>query len=672
MSEASSHSDDPAAAEPNASRAGFALSPAEWVWMPIVGAALLLIYLPGLGNSLVYDDSYLTEGLFDEYASMLQLRVRMLAYGSFVWIQAVFGEGWWKQRVFNLLLHIGVVISLWALYREILRNIAASLDDAAGAAPLYRSPALGLAVGFFALNPVAVYAVAYLIQRSIVMATLFTVLALWLFARGLRERKWHLHVFAIVCYALAVLSKEHAVLAPLAAIPLYILVARPSVKRLAVLAAGGGVLVAVAAGLLYQRYGQILGTPFDEYSHLYLDQLTRLDPDARRNAFPLSILNEAWLFFRYGVDWFLPYSGWMSISIRPPFPVRWLSFPQVLGIAGYVGVLVAGFVLLFRYRDGRALIGLSLLLPALLFATEFTTVWVQDPFSLYRSYLWAIGVPGLVFVALHGPSPRALLAIGVVLGALLVWQAMDRVRSMSTPESAWTDAIRKLPDDPRAVGRWFPYLNRGSAFAEQNLFNLALRDFEASAALGDQGMGMFNAGSILSAQGRHQDALAAFERAQKDGYNLYNLPFQRGLALFALGRLEEGYRAMEATLSQSPPSPTREIALLHIGKSGMQLGKREEAVRALEHLVALDPAHKEGRYLLGMAYVMKGEAKRARELLDKLIKEDPNARAYYARALANFALRLKSEALADIDNAVRLGMDTPHLREWQGKIRALP
>jgi protein O-mannosyl-transferase len=672
MSEASSNSDIAAAAAPKTSREPFRLAPAEWAWIPIVGAAILLIYVPGLGNSLVYDDSYLIEGLFEEYASMLQLRVRMLAYGSFVWIQAVFGEGWWKQRVFNLLLHLGVVISLWALYREILRHITAAADDGSVAAPLYRSPALGLAVGFFALNPVAVYGVAYLIQRSILMATLFTVLALWLFARGLRERKWHLHVMAIACYALAVLSKEHAILAPLAAVPLYILVARPSAKRLAALAAGGGVLVAVAAGLLYQRYGEILGTPFDEYSHLYLDQLSRLDPSARRNAFPLSILNEAWLFFRYGVDWFLPYSGWLSISIRPPFPVRWLTFPQILGIAGYLGVLVGGFVLLFRYRDARALIGLSLLFPVLLFPTEFTTVWVQDPFSLYRSYLWAIGVPGLVFVALHGPSPRALLAIGGVLGALLVWQAMDRVRSMSTPESAWTDAIKKLSDDPRAVGRWFPYLNRGSAFAEQNLFNLALRDFEASAALGDQGMGMFNAGSILSAQGRHQDALAAFERAQKDGYNLYNLPFQRGLAFFALGRVEEGYRAMEATLAQSPPSPTREIALLHMGKAGMQLGERDHAARALERLLAHEPGHKEARYLLGMAYVMKGDAKRAREVLDKLIQDEPSARAYYARALANFSLRLKLEASADIDNAVRLGMDTPHVREWQAKIRSLP
>ena len=75
-------------------------------------------------------------------------------------------------------------------------------------------------------------------------------------------------------------------------------------------------------------------------------------------------------------------------------------------------------------------------MPALLFATEFTTVWVQDPFVLYRSYLWAIGVPGLVFFAVHGPPARVVLGVGLVIGALLVWQSWDRVASMANPETA--------------------------------------------------------------------------------------------------------------------------------------------------------------------------------------------------------------------------------------------
>jgi len=59
----------------------------------------------------------------------------------------------------------------------------------AGRVPYGESPAFWVAIGVFALNPVATYAIAYLIQRSILMATLFVALALWLFARGLRLRQ---------------------------------------------------------------------------------------------------------------------------------------------------------------------------------------------------------------------------------------------------------------------------------------------------------------------------------------------------------------------------------------------------------------------------------------------------------------------------------------------------
>ena len=671
MSEASSHPDEPAAVSPASARAAPRLTRIELAWLPIVGLALLAIYLPGLGNALVYDDAYLNEGLFTEYASLLPLRVRMLSYGSFVWVQALFGEGWWKQRLFNLVLHACTVLALWAFYREVLRHVSPQRDENA-AAPYHRSPALGVAIGFFALNPVAVYAVGYLIQRSIVMATLFTVLALFFLSRGLRLRHIPSYAAALACYVLAVMSKEHAVLAPLVGVPLYIIVARPPASRLVIRAGAGVAVVAIAGAILYLRYGDILGKAFDEFSRLYLDQLAKLNPDARTHAYGLSILNETWLFFRYGVDWVLPWAGWMSINLRPPFPVSFLTFPQVLGVLGYIAVIAGGFVLLLRYRDGRALLGLSLLMPALLFGTELATVWVQDPFALYRSYLWAIGIPGLVFFALHGPAPRTMLGIGFVLGGLLMWQALDRVISMATPESVWTDAIAKLPDDPRSVGRWFPYLNRGSSYVEQDRFREALRDFQVSSSLGDQGMGVFNMGAILAARGRHAEALAAYDRAEKEGYNLYNLPFQKGLSLLALGRPRDALAQMEATIGMDPPSPMRELALLQLGRAAVQAGERDKAAGALEQLVQREPKNREGRYLLGMVYVMRNEPQRALSVLDPLVRDDPNGNAYYARALAHYGLRHKAEALADIDAAIHRGLDSPNVREWRTKIEALP
>lgn len=646
------------------------LLPAEWIWAPIVLAAILAIYLPALTNDLVFDDSYLTEGLFHDYGSLLVPRPRLVSYGSFVWLQAVLGDGWWKQRLANVAIHASVVLALWAFYREILRHIAAPDDE--GPQAYVRSPALGFALGFFALNPVAVYAVAYLIQRSILLATLFVTLGLWFFALAIARRKPWLHAAALACYALAVASKEYALFAPLAALPVYVVVGRPSGRRLAAVTAAGVALAGLASLLLWSRYGRIVAQPFDEYSRAYLAQLASLDPDAARNGYVLSVLNEAWLFFRYGFDWLVPYSGWLSIDLRPPFPVRIASFPQVLGVAGYVAVLAGGFVLVLRYRDGRALAGLSLLLAALLFPTEFVTIWVQDPFVLYRSYLWAIGIPGLVFFVVHGPSGRALLVAGLALGALLAWQSLDRVASLRTPVIAWSDAISKLPDDPRAVGRWFPYLNRGSAYVDSNEFAAAFRDFEASSRLGDLGMGTFNMGAILAARGRPREALAAFDRAEKEGYTLYNLRFQRGLALAALGRPQEAYRDFEATVNERPPSPTRELALLNLGRTAIQLGRRDEAVKALEELRRIDPGNREGRYFLGMAYIMQGDPARAVQILDRLLLEEPNGRAFYARALANYGLKRKAQALSDIENAIRIGPANANLIEWRAKILALP
>lgn len=643
----------------------------EWVWLPAIAAGLAAIYLPGLGNALVFDDAPLAEDLFARYASLLDFKVRQLSYGSFPWLAAVFGDGWWKQRLVNLAIHAGVVVALWGLYREILARIEAPADEA-GNRPAYAdSPAVGLAIGFYALNPVAVYAVAYLIQRSILMATLFVVLGLWGFLRWLSTGRLAWLAGAVLAYALAIASKEHAILAPLAALPLYVLARRPSLRQALPVLAGVLALAGTAIAILALNYGEILGKPFDEWSQVYMRQLSEQSPEAGRNAYALSVMNQSWLFFRYGLTWFVPYEGWMSIDLRPPFPTSFASFPHLLGPVLYLATLAGGAFLLARFRDWRALVGVSLLLPGLLFASEFATVWVQDPLVLYRSYLWGIGVPGIVFFLAHGPSPRVLLFVGFVFGGWMVWQAGDRVLSMANPEKVWTDAIAKMPDDPRAVGRWFPHLNRGNWHLEHASPTLALKDFEASSKLGDGGMGAFNTGAILMSQGQGRLALSAFDLAERQGYKLYNLFCQRGPILLAEGQLERARNELSKCILANPPQPVRLAALAQLGRLDLQAGRRDIAISSLEQVLALDPAHREAKYLLGMAFVMKTEFARGKAVLDKLIAEDPAPLAYYARAIANHGLKLKAEALSDIDNAARLAPTDPNIREWQARIRGM-
>jgi protein O-mannosyl-transferase len=638
-------------------------------WLALVFCGLAVIYGAGLANLPVFDDAYFTEGAIAKRYATVEAAPRMLSYGTFLWLQSLVGAGLWKQRLLNVGLHLGVVLALWGFYREILRSVVAPPPDPGEPALPYRdSPALGFALGFFALNPMAVYAVAYLIQRSIVMATLFVVCGLWVFARALREGRPWMHAAAVACYALALASKETAVFAPLAALPVYILVARPSRKRLAALLAAAAVMLAVAAAILWKPLSVYLAAPFDEFSRVYLSQLAALDPAAPRRALPLSIENEMWLFFAYGVRWFLPVSDWMSISMRPPFPVTWLTFPHVLGAAGFIAAVAGGAWLLLRTRDWRALVGCCVLMAAILFGTEFITVWVQDPFVLYRSYLWAIGIPGLVLLLVHGTPPRVLLVVGLAVGVLLTWQSTERVLSLATPETAWSDAIDKLPKDPRAVGRWFPYLNRGAYYVDRDQLELAMRDFEQSSALGDLGLGAFNLGSVLNAKGQPKQALALFDKAQAGGYDLHDLPFQRALAHASLGRTEDAFKYFGIALEFAQPSPIREVAQLGLGRAAVQIGRPDEAIKALSALLGKEPRNNEARYLLAMAHVMKSQPEAA---LRVLAPAEEAGAIHYARAVAYHGLGRKAEAQREIEAAIRIGPANPALQQWQARINAM-
>jgi tetratricopeptide (TPR) repeat protein len=199
-----------------------------------------------------------------------------------------------------------------------------------------------------------------------------------------------------------------------------------------------------------------------------------------------------------------------------------------------------------------------------------------------------------------------------------------------------------------------------------------MADIQASSRLGDMGLGVYNMGAVFAATGHPQQALVAFDRAEQEGYDLYNLPLQRGLALLALNKPAEAYKAFEVARERDPPSPSREVLLLNMGRAAIQIGKNQEAVRLLQQVVAAQPRNAEARYLYAMALVSVDQNERAKEVASGLIREGGRAPAYYARALANYGLHRKQDALSDIDTAIRLGPDNAMLHEWQAKIRSMP
>ena len=646
-------------------------------------AAVLAIYLPGWNHELLFDDLRLTDGaIFGNYGSLLTFKQRMLSYGSFIWVDLLAGPGWWKQRLVNVGLHLATVAALYALVRELLERTRFPEEfESQPHFGMSRQAAVQVGVALFAVNPMAVYAVAYLVQRSIVMATLFSVLACWCFVRGLSGRGVAWYGLALLSYVAAVLSKEHAVMVAAMAVPLYIHVRRPSWKTVATIAGASTALIAVAAVVFFGIYGELIGKLFDQRSLDFAQQLERLSPGITQRMYPLSILNEAALFFAYGFLWFAPNVMWMSVDMRPAFPLSYMAFPQVLGVVGYVGLWIAALWAVLRRRGALSLAGVALMFPLLLYATEFATVWVQDPFVLYRSYLWAVAVPVVVAIVLTGFQPKTIYVIGCAIGLVFTVLAFERVQSLRDDHTAWGDAAEKidLKAPANAVGRWRPFLNLGAYHLDRGSLGEAQRSFATAEALGSlHGSARFNQGVALQQQKKHAQALTTFAEAEKQGFSGQSLHYHRGESAFALGQFALAFDSFSQGLASAAEGVTgkemdrmREAMRMRRAEAAIGAGRYDDAIGDFNALLKASPQNRRLALGLGMALVGKGDTQAAIAQFDQIIASTPNAAAaYYGRAMAHNTAKRRDDSLKDLDRAIALDPRNAQYQQVRAQLAA--
>ena len=412
--------------------------------LAVLGAGL---YAPFLGNPAVFDDRIFFSGArFSQYASSpIGLALRQPAYFSLAVVEVLSGV-MEAHRAVSLLFHVGCAGALYALLRELQRWAGTS------EAPQSRLAAFGGA-GFMLLHPVAVYAAGYLIQRSIVLATLFGLLSILFFLRGLRERRVRQAVAAAALFSLAVLSKEHALLVPAVAVAAAAAWSRDSMRftlryaalYLAACAPAALLVVLMAKGIVGQRYEP-------EFDAVAAQIVQEQGQGALAHPWITSALTQAALFFRYAALWFVPRSSGMGIDLRVDLAALSQPALAVPALAGLAAIPVLGAYLLSR-RGAARLAGFGLLYLWILYLLEFTVIRFQEPFVLYRSYLWAPGL-AMVLAALAGRLPvRAVVLALAVAAPLLAFQAYDRLRTFSSGIALWEDAGAKLPAEP-VPGGW--------------------------------------------------------------------------------------------------------------------------------------------------------------------------------------------------------------------------
>ena len=506
-------------------------------WVLSLFAAVCLVYLPFLGSPFVFDDANFFLGdNADYYAhALFHLDLRWLPYASMGWTYAIFSDVQPHfYRLGSVLLHAANAIALFYLLRLL---IGAITPDKRHSPETVWGAWFGALI--FALHPVAVYAAGYMIQRSILMATLFTLLMQLAYLRGLLTGQKRWLVLAVLAYFLAGFSKEHSVLMPAVLGAMAILLRDKNQASRTALWATWSAFAAIGLLVVLRAKG-VIGSPYEVGAAALFEQQGVVESTPMLHL--LSVLTQAGLFFKYLLLWWLPIPAWMSVDMREPIVSSIGEWRGWLGAAAFLayGLIAVRWLL----RGGtKGLIGFALLYPWLPFWLEFSSIRVQEIFVLYRSYLWLPGMTLLIpLLLVKYPGKKTLLALGLAV-LLLVPLSVNRLWVFADNYRLWDDAAKLLRSGEEPLASRIFY-NRAVAEAGLGKWEAAVTDYEKAIArnfkddpimLHDLGIAYFNTK-------RYQDALVWFDKAIALNPEYAKAYFDKGMTL---KMLHEGDLAMQ-------------------------------------------------------------------------------------------------------------------------------
>jgi tetratricopeptide (TPR) repeat protein len=620
----------------------------HWLASLAIAGTGLLLYANTLRAPFLFDDHRnLLENPAIRWRTLSLENLRRASFGSpslrpvanlsFGLNYYLHGEATEGYHVVNVLVHCANAMLVALLAHATLLRLARLPGERVRIRGRRAAAWLALGSGLlFVAHPLQTNSVTYVVQRMTSLATLFTLVALLLYARG-RERppggaRRALLGAAVASGLLALGSKEIAVTLPLAAwlYEWFFLrdlepgFARRSLPRL-------GIPLALAGLALYVAffYGPEWG-----YAKRDFTLGERLLTQLRVVVIYLSLI-------------LVPHPARLNLLHDVETSRSWLEPPTTL-VCGLLllGLLVGGVLLARRFR----LVSFAILWFFLQLLLESTVLPLEMIYE-HRTYLPMVGValavPWLGWAAL--PSrPRAAAALAALALAALASGTWIRNQTWRDNETLWRDVVAKSPRNPRG------YSNLASSLQEQERYEESLAPFREALRLDlRHGAAWRGLGSSLTALGRLEEAVAAFREAIRlDGSN-YQALGGLGTALTMLGRSAEGEAYLRRALGLFPD----ERLFNNLGRLLDQEGRTAEAIDSYAAALRLSPGYPPTHLNLGLLHEREGRVEEAIHHFRRVLESVDDAETHARLGSALWKTGQPREAIEHLERAHRLRPD---------------
>lgn len=429
---------------------------------------------------------------------------RPLSYFSFSANYYIGGLDVFGYHIVNFIIHYLASLFLFLFIFDTLRL------------PLIREkyeniayPVALLATSFWALHPIHVTSVTYIVQRMTSMAGLFYILAMYLYLKArTTERTGSSNCLFAGCTLAglcAVLSKENAVMLPVSLVLYDLLliqgVNKENIKRFSKILFLPFLLILVS-GLIY-----IVGFShaFESYNVRDFSMIERLLTEPRVIIFYLSLLFypiNSRLTFLYDID--------ISRSLFHP----WTTLPAIL--------LVLAIITFALYNaKKRPLLSFCLIfffLNHLIEGTIFPLELIYEHRNYLPSMLLFIPVAEFIIYAINYFSYKIVVQfiVAAVIVVILVGQGdgtYQRNNVVSSKFLLWMDNIEKYPNLSR------PYTNLGNAYMPYDQKDKVLYNYNKAMELNNfanthiRAIQEYNLGIYYFYEGKFDLAFPYFERA---------------------------------------------------------------------------------------------------------------------------------------------------------------